>query len=62
MDLIRIPTAAERLGITRQYIYKLIKDGEIQVIEIDGMQFIDADTLKFERQRAPKKNEKKPKK
>ena len=62
MELIRIPTAAKRLGITRQYIYKLIKDGEIQVHDIDGMQFIDADTLKFERQRAPKKNEKKPKK
>lgn len=61
MELIRIPTAAERLGVTRQYIYKLIKDGEIRVVEIDGMQFIDWDTLTFERQRAPKKNEKKPK-
>lgn len=59
MELIGIPTAAKRLGLTRQRMYQLIKEGAITVIEIDGHKFIDADTLDYKVQRHhDKKNEK----
>lgn len=62
MELIRIATAAKRLGITRQNLYKRIKRDKLPVFDIDGTQFIDWDTLKYEVERQPNKNEKKPKK
>ena len=62
MELIGIPTAAKRLGLTRQRMYQLIQAGEIRVIEIDGHKFIDAETLDYKVQRHHDKNEKKPKK
>lgn len=62
MELIRIATAAKRLGITRQNLYKRIKRDNLTVFEMDGVQFIDWDTLNYEVERLPNKNEKKPKK
>lgn len=61
MELIRISTAAKRLKITRQNLYKRIKRDNITVFEMDGVQFIDWDTLNYEVERLPNKNEKKPK-
>lgn len=60
MELIRIATAAKRLGITRQNLYKRIKRDKLPLFEVDGIQFIDWDTLKYEVERQPNKNEKKP--
>lgn len=61
MELIGIPNAAKRLGLTRQRLYQLIKSGDIRVIEIDGRKFIDWDTIDYKVQRHHDKNEKKPK-
>jgi excisionase family DNA binding protein len=63
MELIGIPTAAKRLGLTRQRMYQLIQEGEIQTVDIDGRKFIDWETLDYKVQRHhDKKNEKKLKK
>ncbi len=43
--MIRVSKAAKQLGITRQRMYQLIELGRVQVIELDGMKFVDADKL-----------------
>lgn len=44
-NLIRISKAAEILGVKRQRVYQMIEEGKIQVIDIDGIKFVDADKL-----------------
>lgn len=58
MNLVRIPTAAKQLGLTRQRIHQLIDSKEIQVITIDSTDFIDLDTLTYTRKRKPKQSRK----
>jgi len=58
MELIRIATAAKRLGISRQNLYKRIKRDKLPLFEVDGIQFIDWDTLKYEVERQPNKKRK----
>lgn len=44
-ELIRVSKAAERLGYTRQQIYRMIEGGVIQVQKIDGVTFVVADNI-----------------
>lgn len=50
MRLLRIPRAADELGITRQRLWKLVSKGTITAMEIDGEKFIDMDTVNYTRQ------------
>lgn len=43
--MIRVSKVAKHLGLTRQRVYQLISKGKIQVIEIDGVKFVDIDKL-----------------
>jgi hypothetical protein len=47
---------AEEKGFTRQHVYRLIKSGDLNSIEIDGVHFIiiDEKSNKLERKRAKK--------
>lgn len=50
--LIRVLTAARRLGVTRQTIYNLISFNRIGSLEIDGLTFVDSadvERLRLER-------------
>lgn len=38
--LVTFSTYGKILGVSRQWIYQLAKDGKIQVIEIDGVKFV----------------------
>ena len=40
-NLIRIKTYADSIGKTTQWVYKCIKSGKLDVIKIDGVQFIE---------------------
>ncbi len=44
-ELIRVSKAAERLGYTRQQIYRMISAGTLQVQKIDGVSFVIADDI-----------------
>ena len=48
MKLVRIPTAAEQFGISKQYLWSLVKDKKIAYTEIDGVHYIDLDTTIYE--------------
>lgn len=39
-DLIRVKSAGDRIGVTSQYIYTLIKSNRLKAIEIDGVTFV----------------------
>lgn len=39
-DLIRVKTASDRIGVTSQYIYTLIKADKLKATEIDGITFV----------------------
>jgi len=40
-NLQTVKNYAVKLGFTPSYLYKLIREGKINAIEIDGVQFID---------------------
>jgi len=44
-QLIRIPTAAKMIGVTRQTLYKHINQGNLQTISIDGVRFLNRDDV-----------------
>lgn len=44
-ELIKVSKAAERLGYTRQQVYRMIDSGVIQVQKIDGVTFVIADNI-----------------
>ena len=48
MKLVRIPTAAEQFGISKQYLWRLVKKKKIAFSEIDGVHYIDLDTTTYE--------------
>lgn len=45
MELIRIPEAAERLGVSRQVVYRLLNYGLLTKYEIMGITAINAAEL-----------------
>ena len=47
-NLITISTYAKSRGQSRQYIYRLITDGKIDEVLIDGIKFLDKSKLKGE--------------
>jgi excisionase family DNA binding protein len=40
-NLLTIKNYADKAGVTRSYIYKLVKEGKMEVVDIDGVKFID---------------------
>ena len=44
-QLIKISTAANLIGVTRQTIYKHLNLGHLDLIEIDGMKFLNRDDV-----------------
>lgn len=44
-NLIRVAKAAGILGVSRQRMYQMIEEGKVQVIDLDGIKFVDADKL-----------------
>ena len=48
MKLVRIPTAAEQFGISKQYLWTLVSLKKIAYTEIDGVHYIDLDTTTYE--------------
>lgn len=40
-NLLTIKNWADKMGITASYVYKLVKDGRVEVEDIDGVKFID---------------------
>ena len=43
--MIKISTAANLIGVTRQTIYKHLNLGHLNLIEIDGMKFVNRDDV-----------------
>lgn len=39
-DLIRVKTAADKMAVTSQYIYTLIKDEKLKAVVIDEVTFV----------------------
>lgn len=54
MNLLRIPNAAEKIGISRQMLWKLTESGEIATVTIDGVQYVDMDTVTYKPERKSK--------
>lgn len=48
MRLVRIPTAAEQFGVSKQYLWSLVRNKQIAFTEIDGVHYIDLDTTTYE--------------
>jgi hypothetical protein len=46
-NLKTVNSFAKSMNITAAYIYKMVKEGKMQTIEIDGVQFIDVTNTKF---------------
>lgn len=44
-DLIKVSTAAKRIGVTSQYIHTLIKDKELTPVKIDEVIFVNQHEL-----------------
>ena len=44
-QLIKISTAAGLIGVTRQTIYKHLNLGHLNLIEIDGVKFVNRDDV-----------------
>ncbi len=44
-QLIKISTAANLIGVSRQTIYKHLNLGHLDLIEIDGMKFLNRDDV-----------------
>ena len=40
-DLVRVNTYAKETGVTPQAVYQWIKDDKVNVVEIDGVKFIN---------------------
>lgn len=58
-DLIKVSTAARRIGVTSQYIHTLIKDKELTPIKIDKVIFVDVNELdRFNKDRLAKREAK----
>jgi hypothetical protein len=39
-DYVRIGTAADIIGVTRWWVHRLIADGKLSAVDIDGQQFV----------------------
>ena len=52
----RVTNFADEKGLTRQHVYRLIDNGELNSIKIDGIQFVilDEKAEKYHRKRAKK--------
>ena len=52
--LLTVSTFANEKGLTRQHVYRLIKNGEINGLKIDGIQFVimDEKAKSFKRKRS----------
>ena len=44
-QLIKISSAADLIGVTRQTIYKHLNLGHLNLIEIDGVKFVNRDDV-----------------
>ena len=51
MDMMRIKRAADELGVTRQWVHKMVLAGKLTLYKIDDVQFIVRDDLFVERQK-----------
>ena len=40
-NLILIPHYAEKIGVTKQAVYKQVREGKHKIVVIDGIKFID---------------------
>lgn len=47
MKLVRIPTAADEFGISKQYLWSLVRNKKIAFTQIDGIHYIDLDTTTY---------------
>lgn len=47
MQLVRVPKAAQQMGISKQYLWKLIDAKVIPSVEIDGVHYVDMDTASY---------------
>ena len=54
-DLIKVSSAAKRIGVTAQYIHTLIKDKELTPVFIDEVIFVDKNEVdRFNKNRKKK--------
>lgn len=47
MRLARIPTAAKEFNVSKQFLWSLVRDKKINAVVIDGVHYIDLDTITY---------------